>query len=147
MGFDLLGIRQWKIIFTWKCKCHCSVSNSLRPHDCSPSVSSGHGIFQQEYWSELPFPSPGDHPDSRIEPGSPTLQADSLPSDLSGKSSVHIESSSKQDRPCLCGFTGMRGYPPEQEPLGKVPSAGRGHLAGQVGQSRSCFKGSGGPVD
>ena len=33
---------------------------------------------RQEYWSGLPFPSPGDHPDPGIQPGSPTLQADSL---------------------------------------------------------------------
>ena len=32
----------------------------------------------QEYWSGLPFPSPGDLPDPGIEPGSPALQADSL---------------------------------------------------------------------
>ena len=32
-----------------------------------------------EYWSGLPFPPPGDLPDSAIEPGSPVLQADSLP--------------------------------------------------------------------
>ena len=30
---------------------------------------------RQEYWSGLPFPSPGDLPNSGIEPGSPTLQA------------------------------------------------------------------------
>ena len=36
---------------------------------------------RQEYWSGLPFPSPGDLPDPGIEPRSPTLQADSLPSD------------------------------------------------------------------
>ena len=36
---------------------------------------------RQEYWSGLPFPSPGDLPDPGIEPGSPTLQADSLPSE------------------------------------------------------------------
>ena len=38
-----------------------------------------------EYWSRLPFPSPGHLPDSRIEPGSATLHADSLPSELPGK--------------------------------------------------------------
>ena len=42
------------------------------------------GISRQEYWSGLPFPSPGDLPDPRIEPGSPTLQADSLPSESPG---------------------------------------------------------------
>ena len=39
---------------------------------------------RQEYWSELLFPSPGDLPDPGIEPGSPTLQTDSLPSELQG---------------------------------------------------------------
>ena len=33
---------------------------------------------RQEYWSGLPFPSPGDLPDPGIEPGSPALQKDSL---------------------------------------------------------------------
>ena len=43
------------------------------------------GFFRQEYWSELPFPSPGDLFDPEIEPGSPTFQADSLPSELPQK--------------------------------------------------------------
>ena len=47
--------------------------------DCSPPDSSGHGLSRQEYWSGLPFHSPGDPPDPGIEPGSPALQADSLP--------------------------------------------------------------------
>ena len=38
------------------------------------------GFSRQEYWSGLPFPSPGDLPDSGIKPGSPALQADALPS-------------------------------------------------------------------
>ena len=38
----------------------------------------------QEYWSGLPFPSPGDLPDPGMEPGSPALQADSLPSEPPG---------------------------------------------------------------
>ena len=40
------------------------------------------GISKQEYWSGLPFPSPGDLPDPGIEPGSPALQADDLPTEL-----------------------------------------------------------------
>ena len=40
---------------------------------------------RQEYWSGLPFPSPGDPPNPGIEPGSPTLQADALPSEPPGK--------------------------------------------------------------
>ena len=38
-----------------------------------------------EYWSGLPFPSPEDLPDPGIEPGSPALQAGSLPTELWGK--------------------------------------------------------------
>ena len=40
---------------------------------------------RQEYWSGLPFPSPGDLPNRGIEPGSPCLQADTLPSEPPGK--------------------------------------------------------------
>ena len=40
---------------------------------------------RQEYWSGLPFPSPGDLPNPGIKPRSPALQADSLPTELSGK--------------------------------------------------------------
>ena len=40
------------------------------------------GFSRQEYWSGLPLPSPGDLPDPRISPGSPALQADSLPTEL-----------------------------------------------------------------
>ena len=36
------------------------------------------GFSRQEYWSGLPFPTPGDHPNPGIEPRSPDLQADSL---------------------------------------------------------------------
>ena len=43
------------------------------------------GFSMQEYWSGLPVPSPGDFPDPGIEPGSLTLQADSLTSDPPGK--------------------------------------------------------------
>ena len=42
------------------------------------------GIPRQEYWSGLPFPSPGDLPDLGIEPKSPELQTDSLPSEQHG---------------------------------------------------------------
>ena len=42
---------------------------------------------RQETWSGLPFPSPGDLPDSGIEPGSPALQADFLLTELQRKGS------------------------------------------------------------
>ena len=43
------------------------------------------GFSRQEYWSGLPFPSPGDLPDPGIEPRSPDLQADALTSEPPGK--------------------------------------------------------------
>ena len=46
------------------------------------------GFSRQEYWNGLPFPFPGDLPDTGIEPGSPALQADALPSEPPGKPSV-----------------------------------------------------------
>ena len=60
---------------------HSVVSNSWRPpravtHQAPLSM----GFSRQEYWNWLPFPPPGDLPDPGIKPESPTLQADSLPS-------------------------------------------------------------------
>ena len=43
-------------------------------------VSPSMGFFRQKYWNGLPFPSPGDLPNTGIEPRSPALQADALPS-------------------------------------------------------------------
>ena len=43
------------------------------------------GFSGKEYWSGLPFSSPGDPPNPGIKPGSPGLQADSLPSEPPGK--------------------------------------------------------------
>ena len=43
------------------------------------------GFSRQECWSRLPFPSPGDLRDPGIEPRSPALQADALPSEPPGK--------------------------------------------------------------
>ena len=50
------------------------------PMDYSLQGSSVCRILQAKYWSELPFPSPGDLPDPGIKSGSPALQVDSLPS-------------------------------------------------------------------
>ena len=56
------------------------------PIDCSLPGSSVHGISRQEYQGNgLPFPSPGDFLNTGIEPGSPALQADALPSKTPGK--------------------------------------------------------------
>ena len=50
-------------------------------YQASPSM----GFSRQEYWSGLPFPSPGDLPHPGIEPGSPALEADTLTSEPPGK--------------------------------------------------------------
>ena len=47
---------------------------------CQAPLSKG--FSRQEYWSGLPFPSPVDLSDPGIEPGSPAMQADSLPTEL-----------------------------------------------------------------
>ena len=51
-----------------------------------PSV----GFSRQEYWSGLPFPSPGDLLNPGIKPRSPALQADALPSEPPGKLILYI---------------------------------------------------------
>ena len=51
------------------------------------------GFSKQEYWSGLSFPSPGDLPGPGIEPRSPALQVDSLPTELQGRFSFLLWSS------------------------------------------------------
>ena len=53
--------------------------------DCSPPGVFVHGILQAGYWSGLPCSPPGDLPDPGIEPASPALQSDALPSEPPGK--------------------------------------------------------------
>ena len=53
--------------------------------DCSLPGFSVHGVLQARNWSGMPFSSPGDLTDPGIEPWSPALQADSLPSEPPGK--------------------------------------------------------------
>ena len=48
------------------------------------------GFSKKEYWSRLPFPSPGDLLDPGIKPGSPALQTDSLLTELQEKPIIHI---------------------------------------------------------
>ena len=56
------------------------------PVDCSPLGALSMEFSRQEYWSGLPFPFPGDHPNPGIESRSLTLQGDSLPPKPPGKS-------------------------------------------------------------
>ena len=64
------------------------------------------GFFRQEYWSGLPFPSPGDLPNPGIEPRSPAFQADTLTSEPPGKPTT------PKLHPKLPSFQGLhRSYP------------------------------------
>ena len=63
--------------------CHVRLFVTLWTIAHQPTLSMG--FSRQEDWSWLPFPSPGDLPDPGIEPRSPALQADSLPTELWGK--------------------------------------------------------------
>ena len=66
---------------------------------------------RQEYWSGLPFPSPGDLSDPGIEPGSPALQVGSLLSEPAGKT-LDFNPKSKNK-----GQGGEEGALPQQGPV------------------------------
>ena len=70
-----------------ECVLSCSVmSDSFRPHGPQPTrLLCPWRFSRQGYWSGLPCPLPGDLPDPGIEPRSPALQEDSLPSEPPGK--------------------------------------------------------------
>ena len=57
----------------------------VTPWTMALQVPQSMGFSRQECWSGLPFPSPGEVPNPGIEPGSPTLQESSLPTELQGK--------------------------------------------------------------
>ena len=62
------------------------------PMDCNPPGSSVHGILQARILEWVAIPSPGDLPNPGIQPESPTLQADSLPSEPLGKHRMWVGS-------------------------------------------------------
>ena len=59
--------------------------DSENPWTVACQVPLSMGFPKQEYWSGLPFPSPGGLSNPGIKPGSPKLQADSLTSGPPGK--------------------------------------------------------------
>ena len=70
------------------CVCVCVLVPQSCPTLCDPWTHQAPlfmELSRQEYWSGLPFPSPGDLPIPGIESRSPALQADFLPSELPGK--------------------------------------------------------------
>ena len=81
-GLDCKRGQAWKEKVKVKSLSHVRLFVTLWTvaHQAPPSME----FSRQEYWSGLPFPSPGDLPDPGNEPGSPALQADALPSELPG---------------------------------------------------------------
>ena len=73
---SLLKVKKWS---------RSVVSNSATPWTAACQAPLPMEFSRQGYWSGLPFPSPGDIPDPEIEPRSPALQVDSLPSEPPGK--------------------------------------------------------------
>ena len=68
------------------CVCYSVVSDSfVIPWTVARQAPLSMGFPRQEYWSGLPLPSPGDLAHREMEPRSPALQADSLPSEPPGK--------------------------------------------------------------
>ena len=74
-----------KSVLSAKCLVAQSFPTLCNPMDCSsPRLLCPWGFSRQEYWRGLPCPPPGDRPNPGIEPRSPTLLADSLPSEPPG---------------------------------------------------------------
>ena len=102
---------QFNLLFN-TCVFSCKfMSNSLWPH----------GLYaarllclwdRQEYWSGLPFPPPGDLLDPRIKPRSPSLQADSLPSEPPRRPYLILKSSLKGHVSSASNFCTIAGQPP-----------------------------------
>ena len=78
--------RKWKV----KVKSLSRVRLLVTPWTAAYQAPPSMGFSRQEYWSGLSFPSPGDLPSLGIEPRSPTLQAENLPTELWGKPSVYV---------------------------------------------------------
>ena len=77
---------KWQVLLTlYKVKLLSRVRFFATPwtvaHQAPPSI----GFSRQEYWSGLPFPSPGELTEPAIEPRFPALQADALPTEVPGK--------------------------------------------------------------
>ena len=77
--------------------CPLSATQGTVAHQLPPSME----FSRQEYWSGLPFLSPGDLPNPGIEPWSPALPADTLPSEPPGKPQHYTLTCLEADAGCL----------------------------------------------
>ena len=97
------------------------------------------GFSRQEYWSGLPFPSPGDLPDPGVEPGSPALQANALNSEPPGKPYVGVFICKKNSGEKNLGFN--RSYSD-----GKASAYNVGDPGSILGSGRSPGEENGNPL-
>ena len=130
------------------------------PIDCSHQSLLSMGFSRQEYWSGLPCPPPGDLPDPGIEPGSSTLQTDSLllshwesPEVFYYTPKNQVESANAPELMLACGgrcWQGTSAHPGEssssdscgwmhKEKQPVLPRAFTKHVTMQLESCRSCF--------
>ena len=86
----LLIRQEYPVLNMWKVKAQSlsCVQFFATPWTVAHQAPLSMGFSRQEYWSGLPFSSPGDLPNPGIELGSPAWWADSLPSEPPGKPST-----------------------------------------------------------
>ena len=84
---EFCAFRDETVVVTLKVKMKVSQSYLTLeiPSTVTFQVPISKGFSRQEYWSRLPFPSPGEFSNPGIEPRSPALQVYSLPAELEGK--------------------------------------------------------------
>ena len=93
----------WAVVLKLYCVTHSVMTNSAAPRTVAGQAPLSMGFSRQEYWSGLPFPSPGDLPHPGTEPRPPALQADAVPSEPSGKQAFQGCSSVSQfSRSVMC---------------------------------------------
>ena len=80
ISIPILKIRKLRQLIPWE-KSLSHVRLFATPWTVAYQAPQSMEFSRQEYWSGLPFPSQGDLPNPGIEPGSPALQADALPSE------------------------------------------------------------------
>ena len=79
-------LRRWGLPSEVNVKLLSCVQLFATPWTVARQAPLSMGFSRQEYWSGLPFPSPGDLPNPGIEPRSPALQVDALTSEPPGNS-------------------------------------------------------------
>ena len=80
-----------KTSYSSPCCMHAHLCPTLcNPTDCNPQAPLFMGFCRQEYWSGLPFPTPGDLPDPGIKPESPVFAGRFFTTEPPGKPIVHL---------------------------------------------------------